>query len=47
MIKRIGVILSALLILFCLQPLQAQDVNNFKNQFNRHFDYASRVLSLA
>jgi uncharacterized damage-inducible protein DinB len=26
---------------------QAQDVNNFKEQFNRHFDYASRVLSLA
>lgn len=33
---------------FLIQPLQAQKAsNNFKNQFTKHFEYASRVLSLA
>ena len=45
--KYIGVMLSVLAIVCMIQPLQAQETNNFKNQFNRHFDYASRVLSLA
>jgi len=45
--KYIGVMLSVLAIFCMIQPLQAQETNNFKNQFNRHFDYASRVLSLA
>ncbi|WP_441000035.1 DinB family protein [Fodinibius sp. SL11] len=45
--KRIGVCLLVLMIMLGIQPLQAQETNNFKNQFSRHFDYASRVLSLA
>lgn len=43
----IGSVLSVLLMFCVMQPLQAQDPNNFKDQFNRNFDYASRVLSLA
>lgn len=43
-----SVLLSFVLILvFCLQTIQAQDANNFKDQFLQHFDRASRVLSLA
>jgi uncharacterized damage-inducible protein DinB len=30
-----------------MQTILAQDSNNFKSQFNQHFNYASRVLSLA
>lgn len=42
------VILSSLLIfLFSAQAIQAQESNNFKNQFLQHFDRASRVLALA
>lgn len=39
----------ALIITFCgMPPLLAQDSgNNYKSQFLGHFDYASRVLSLA
>lgn len=43
----VGVTLSILMIICMVQPLQAQDTNNFKEQFSGHFDYASRVLSLA
>ncbi|PAU92634.1 damage-inducible protein DinB [Aliifodinibius salipaludis] len=42
-----GVLLSILVVLCWIQPLQAQETNNFKDQFNGHFDYASRVLALA
>lgn len=45
--KCTGVLLSLLVILCWIQPLQAQESNNFKGQFNGHFDYASRVLELA
>lgn len=45
--KFVGVILSVLTIICLIMPLQAQDSNNFKDQFSGHFDYASRVLSLA
>lgn len=45
--KITGVILSVLIMVCWIQPLQAQESNNFKDQFSRHFDYASRVLSLA
>lgn len=45
--KAVSVILVALLSLWCVPSLHAQDSNNFKKQFNQHFDYASRVLSLA
>lgn len=45
--KCTGFLLSILVMLFWIQPLQAQESNNFKDQFKRHFDYASRVLSLA
>jgi len=45
--KITGAILSVLIMVCWIQPLQAQESNNFKNQFSRHFDYASRVLSLA
>ncbi len=38
---------SFLILVLSAQTIQAQDSNNFKNQFNQHFDYASRVLSLA
>lgn len=45
--KKITSLLFALLFCSLLSPtLQAQN-NNFLQQFNRHFDYASRVLSLA
>lgn len=45
--ESISGMMVALLILCCLQAVQAQDTNNFKDQFSRHFNYASRVLSLA
>jgi uncharacterized damage-inducible protein DinB len=47
--KFISIILSAFfLFLFLIQTLQAQETgNNFKNQLSQHFEYASRVLSLA
>lgn len=49
--KFTGVFLSAILVLVsCLQPAKAQQSetgNNFREQFNRHFQYASRVLELA
>lgn len=38
----------SLVLACCPQIIRAQESgNNFLNQFNRHFDYASRVLSLA
>ncbi|MCG2587418.1 DinB family protein [Rhodohalobacter sulfatireducens] len=41
-------VLSLFLILaFSAQTIQAQDSNQFKNQFLQHFDRASRVLALA
>lgn len=41
-------IIGFVLVVFCvIQPLQAQQLNKFKDQFTQHFDYASRVLSLA
>lgn len=41
-------VLSAVLILaLSAQTIQAQDTNDFKNQFLQHFDRASRVLALA
>lgn len=40
------ILLSILLVLCNISLLQAQE-NNFKEQFSQHFDYASRVLSLA
>jgi len=41
-------VLSLFLILaFSAQTIQAQDSNNFKEQFLQHFDRASRVLALA
>jgi uncharacterized damage-inducible protein DinB len=47
--KKITAIITVSLVLaFCPQIVQAQEsANNFLNQFNSHFDYASRVLSLA
>ncbi len=45
--KILGIALSVLLMFGVIYPLQAQELNNFKNQFTKHFDYASRVLSLA
>lgn len=42
-----GIWLLPIIIICGMQSLQAQESNNFKNQFNQHFDYASRVLSLA
>lgn len=47
--KVIGIGLSLVFgLAFLIQPLQAQKAsNNFKNQFKKHFKYASRVLSLA
>ena len=45
--KITGAILSVLIMGCWFHPLQAQEANNFKGQFSRHFDYASRVLSLA
>jgi len=46
--KKFTIAILSMLIMVCwIQPLQAQESNNFKDQFNRHFDYASRVLSLA
>lgn len=41
----------SLLVIFVaaigVQSVYGQDANNYKQQFTRHFDYASRVLSLA
>ena len=47
--KHVSILFSFLLIAMCgVQPLNAQDAtNNYKSQFLGHFDYASRVLSLA
>lgn len=45
-----SIVLSAFFVLLAssLQPVIAQESsNNFKSQFTGHFDYASRVLSLA
>lgn len=44
-----SVLLSSFLIsALSVQTIQAQESNNnFKSQFNQHFNYASRVLSLA
>lgn len=44
--KKIMSLLSVLLVISSTSLLQAQS-NNFKEQFSQHFDYASRVLSLA
>lgn len=43
------IIISAVILFTCWpQVMQAQELNNnFLNQFNKHFEYASRVLSLA
>ncbi|MDZ7718259.1 MAG: DinB family protein [Balneolaceae bacterium] len=38
---------SFLIVALSAQMIQAQESNNFKSQFNQHFNYASRVLSLA
>lgn len=40
-------ICSLVMILMGMESLTAQSTNNFKEQFTQHFDYASRVLSLA
>lgn len=46
--RLLSVLLSVVMIAFCMQSGMAQDSsNNFKSQFIGHFDYASRVLSLA
>lgn len=46
--KLSSIFLALILIAFSIQPLQAQNSgNNFRQQFNQHFQYASRVLSLA
>ncbi len=47
--KLTGIVITVSLVLACSpQIIQAQESgNNFLNQFNSHFDYASRVLSLA
>lgn len=45
--KILSVMLVVLVSLCWMPSLQAQDSNNFKKQFSQHFDYASRVLSLA
>lgn len=46
--KFVSIFLSSILIfLLSAQTIQAQDSNNFKNQFLQHFDRASRVLALA
>lgn len=43
-----SLVISSFLILALSAPLiLAQELNNFKSQFNQHFNYASRVLSLA
>lgn len=43
-----SVILSFVLLASAVQIIQAQESGNaFKTQFSQHFDYASRVLSLA
>lgn len=40
--------LSLLILMAAVQTTQAQETSNyFKKQFSQHFDYASRVLSLA
>ena len=48
--KKLAVAFISVLLLFLASDMdaQAQDsVNNFKKQFDQHFRYASRVLSLA
>ena len=48
--KKLSCIFFSVLILlaFSIPPAQSQDSgNNFRQQFNQHFQYASRVLSLA
>lgn len=49
--KTTGIFYTVILILaFGIQPVKVQEPktdNNFREQFNRHFNYASRVLSLA
>lgn len=48
--RYVPILLSLLIFMASNQPIQAQPSsksNNFKRQFTRHFDYASRVLSLA
>lgn len=44
-----GILFSSFMIFaLAVQTIQAQESgNNFKSQFNQHFNYASRVLSLA
>lgn len=49
--KLTGLLFSILLVFtYCIPSTMAQQTvsgNNFKEQFNRHFQYASRVLELA
>ncbi len=47
--KLANIILSAFMVVALgIQPALGQEsANNFKDQFSQHFDYASRVLSLA
>lgn len=47
--KLANIILSAFIVVTLgIQPALGQEsANNFKSQFSQHFDYASRVLSLA
>lgn len=45
--KLTSAIFTVIIIFSWMPTVQAQEINNFKEQFNRHFDYASRVLSLA
>lgn len=47
--KLANIILSAFMVVALgIQPALGQEsANNFKKQFSQHFDYASRVLSLA
>lgn len=41
------VLLSVFILGLTVQTIQAQDSNNFKDQFLQHFDRVSRVLQLA
>ena len=47
--KNLAILILSLFWIFALsvQTIQAQNSNNFKDQFLQHFDRASRVLSLA
>ena len=45
--KATSFILAVVIVLCWIPALKAQDSDNFKEQFRGHFDYASRVLSLA